>query len=69
MLAFVVGAVVFGFGGYLVGRPSEEAQMAADIRAADAARDKAQIESLTDLARDDPRRPGARRGGAGDAGR
>lgn len=51
VLAFVVGAVVFGVGGYLVGRPSEEAQMAADIRAADAARDKVQIKELTDLAR------------------
>lgn len=51
VLAFVVGAVVFGFGGYLVGRPSEEAQMAADIRAADTARDKVQIKELTDLAR------------------
>lgn len=52
VLAFVVGAVVFGVGGYLVGRPSEEAQMAADIRASDAARDKVQIKELTDLARD-----------------
>ncbi len=51
VLAFVVGAVVFGFGGYLVGRPSEEARMAADIRAADAARDKVQVKELTDLAR------------------
>jgi hypothetical protein len=52
VLAFVVGAVVFGVGGYLVGRPSEETQMAADIRASDAARDKVQIKELTDLARD-----------------
>jgi len=52
VLAFAVGAVVFGFGGYLVARPSEEAQMAADIRAADAVRDKAQIESLTGMARE-----------------
>jgi hypothetical protein len=51
VIAFVVGAVVFGLGGYLVGRPAEEAQMAADIRAADAVRDKEQIKSLTDLAR------------------
>ncbi|MBB4909587.1 hypothetical protein [Actinophytocola algeriensis] len=51
VLAFVVGAVVFGVGGYLVGKPSEEAQMAADIRASDAARDKVQIKELTDLAR------------------
>lgn len=51
VLAFVVGAVVFGVGGYLVGRPSEEAQMAADIRASDAARDKVQIKELTELAR------------------
>jgi hypothetical protein len=51
VLAFVVGAVVFGTGGYLVGRPAEEARMAADIRAADAARDKVQIKELTDLAR------------------
>jgi hypothetical protein len=51
VLAFVVGAVVFGVGGYLVGRPGAEADMAADIRAADAARDKEQIKSLTDLAR------------------
>ncbi|MFC4855390.1 hypothetical protein [Actinophytocola glycyrrhizae] len=51
VLAFVVGAVVFGVGGYLVGSPSEEAQMAADIRAADAARDKVQVKELTDLAR------------------
>ncbi len=52
VLAFVVGAVVFGVGGYLVGTPSEEARMAADIRAADAARDKVQIKELTDLARE-----------------
>jgi len=51
VLAFAIGAVVFGFGGYLVGRPTEEAQMAADIRASDAARDKEQIKSLTDVAR------------------
>jgi hypothetical protein len=51
VLAFVVGAVVFGVGGYLVGKPSEEAQMAADIRASDAARDKVQIKELTELAR------------------
>lgn len=51
VLAFVVGAVVFGVGGYLVGKPGEEAQMAADIRAADAARDKVQIKELTELAR------------------
>jgi hypothetical protein len=52
VLAFVAGAVVFGVGGYLVGAPSEEAQMAADIRAEDAARDKVQIKELTDLARE-----------------
>jgi hypothetical protein len=51
VVAFVVAAVVFGFGGYLVGRPSEEAQMTEDLRAADAVRDKEQIESLTALAR------------------
>lgn len=51
VVAFLVGAVVFGFGGYLVGKPTEEAQMAADIRAADATRDQEQIVSLTDLAR------------------
>jgi hypothetical protein len=52
VVAFVVAAVVFGFGGYLVGTPPEEEQMAADIRAADAARDQEQIVSLTTLARD-----------------
>lgn len=52
VLAFVVGAVVFGFGGYLVGRPDSTTRMADDIRAADAVRDKQQIKDLTDLARD-----------------
>jgi hypothetical protein len=51
VVAFVVAAVVFGFGGYLVGSPSEEEAMAADIRAADAQRDQEQIVSLTELAR------------------
>lgn len=52
VLAFAVAAVVFGFGGYLVGRPDEATRMADDIRAADAARDRQQIKELTDLARD-----------------
>jgi hypothetical protein len=51
VLAFVVGAVLFGVGGYLVGSPAEEASMAADIRAADAVRDKQQIKDLTELTR------------------
>lgn len=52
VLAFVIAAVVFGFGGYLVGRPDETTRMADEIRAADAARDKQQIKELTALARD-----------------
>lgn len=52
VLAFVVAAVVFGFGGYLVGRPDSVTRAADDIRAADAARDKQQIKDLTALARD-----------------
>jgi hypothetical protein len=51
LLAFAVAAVVFGVGGYLVGRPGEQERMASDIRASDAARDSEQIKSLTDLAR------------------
>jgi hypothetical protein len=51
LLAFVVAAVVFGAGGYLVGRPGEQERTAADIRASDVARDKTQIKALTDLAR------------------
>lgn len=51
LLAFIVAAVVFGVGGYLVGRPGEQERMTEDIRASDAARDKEQIKSLTDLAR------------------
>jgi hypothetical protein len=51
VLAFVAAAVIFGVGGYLVGSPSEQEQMAADIRASDAARDKEQVKSLTALAR------------------
>lgn len=50
VLAFAVAAVVFGFGGYLVGRPAEQDRMAEEIRAADAARDKEQIKALTELA-------------------
>src|SRR6266536_1051443 len=52
VLAFVIGAVVFGAGGYFVGRPDSTTRMADDIRTADAARDKQQIKDLTDLARD-----------------
>lgn len=52
VLAFVIAAVVFGFGGYLLGRPDSTTQMADDIRAADAVRDKQQIKDLTTLARD-----------------
>jgi hypothetical protein len=52
VLAFVIAAVVFGFGGYLIGRPDSVTRAADDIRAADAARDKQQILSLTTLARD-----------------
>lgn len=51
LVGFAVGAVLFGGGGYLAGQPSEQEQMAEDIRAADAARDKEQIKSLTQLAR------------------
>lgn len=51
LVGFAVGALLFGGGGYLVGQPSEQEQMTEDIRAADAARDKEQIKSLTDLAR------------------
>jgi hypothetical protein len=51
VLAFVIGAVLFGVGGYLAGRPGEEATMADDLRAADAVRDKQQIKDLTELAR------------------
>jgi hypothetical protein len=51
VLTFVVAAVVFGVGGYLVGSPSEQEQMTADIQASDAARDKEQVKSLTALAR------------------
>lgn len=51
IVGFVIGALLFGAGGYLVGRPSEQDQMASDIRASDAARDKQQIKELTDLAR------------------
>jgi hypothetical protein len=51
LLAFAVAAVVFGVGGYLVGRPAETDRMAEDIRAADAVRDKQQIKELTGLAR------------------
>lgn len=52
VLAFVIAAVVFGFGGYLVGRPDSTTRMADDIRAADTVRDKQQISELTSLARD-----------------
>jgi hypothetical protein len=51
LVGFVVGALLFGGVGYLIGRPSEQDQMANDIRASDAARDKKQIKALTDLAR------------------
>jgi hypothetical protein len=51
IIGFVIGAVLFGAGGYLVGRPGEQERMANDIRASDAARDKVQIKELTDLAR------------------
>lgn len=51
VLAFAVAAVVFGVGGFLVGRPSEEVRAVEDLRASDAARDKVQIEELTELAR------------------
>lgn len=51
LLGFAVGAVLFGGGGYLAGQPSEQEQMAGEIREADAARDKVQIKSLTELAR------------------
>lgn len=51
LIGFAVGALLFGGGGYLVGRPSEQEQMTNDIRASDAARDKGQIKELTDLAR------------------
>jgi hypothetical protein len=51
LIGFAVGAVLFGGGGYLAGKPSEQEQMTNDIRAADAARDVEQIKSLTDLAR------------------
>jgi hypothetical protein len=51
VVGFAIGAVLFGVGGYLVGQPGEQERMAADIRAADAVRDKEQIRSLTELAR------------------
>ncbi|HEX6351963.1 hypothetical protein [Actinophytocola sp.] len=51
LIGFAVGAVLFGGGGYLAGKPSEQERMTDDIRAADAARDAEQIKSLTDLAR------------------
>jgi hypothetical protein len=51
LVGFVAGAVLFGVGGYLVGRPGEQERMADDIRASDAARDKQQVKELTDLAR------------------
>lgn len=51
LVGFAVGALLFGGGGYLAGRPSEQEQMTEDIRAADAERDKVQIKSLTELAR------------------
>jgi hypothetical protein len=51
VIGFVIGALLFGAGGYLVGRPGEQERMANDIRASDAARDKVQIKELTDLAR------------------
>lgn len=51
LVGFAVGALLFGGGGFLIGQPSEQEQMAQDIRESDAARDKEQIKSLTDLAR------------------
>ncbi|MPZ84896.1 MAG: hypothetical protein GEV28_32740 [Actinophytocola sp.] len=51
VLAFVVGAVLFGGAGYLIGRPSDEAEQADAIRQTDAARDKRQVAELTTLAR------------------
>jgi hypothetical protein len=51
LIGFAVGALLFGGGGYLAARPSEQEQMTEDIRAADAERDKVQIKSLTELAR------------------
>jgi hypothetical protein len=51
LIGFAVGAVLFGGGGYLAGQPSEQEQMTNDIREADAARDKVQVKSLTDLVR------------------
>jgi hypothetical protein len=51
LIGFAVGALLFGGGGYLAGRPSDQEQMTEDIRASDAARDSEQIKSLTDLAR------------------
>lgn len=51
VLAFALAAVLFGVGGYLVGRPSEQVRAVDDLRAADALRDKEQIEALTELAR------------------
>jgi hypothetical protein len=51
VLAFALGGVLFGGGGYLVGRPSSEQRQVDQIRQADAARDKQQIAELTKLAR------------------
>lgn len=52
LVGFAVGALLFGGGGYLINKPSEQEQMAQDIRDSDAARDKEQVKSLTELARD-----------------
>jgi hypothetical protein len=51
VLAFALGGVLFGGGGYLIGRPSSEQRQIDQIRQADAARDKAQVADLTKLAR------------------
>jgi hypothetical protein len=52
VVAFVVGAVLFGGAGYLIARPDAEQQAAESLRQADAQRDKRQIAELTALARD-----------------
>jgi hypothetical protein len=52
VLAFALGGLLFGAGGYLIGRPSGEQQQVDQIRQADAVRDKQQIADLTKLARD-----------------
>ncbi|GAA1810019.1 hypothetical protein HC028_18875 [Planosporangium flavigriseum] len=52
VVAFCVGALLAGGGGYAAGRPDQVQQTVQTLQAQDAARDKAQIKELTATARE-----------------